>query len=128
MNFLNDPFGQWKRKKRLNKNPKLPFQLWGGLECTVNRVQDTYFDQIEWSGHATRIEDLDLFARLGFQALRYPVLWERIAPDSLDRANWAWADARLTRIRTLGMIPVAGLVHHGSGPRYTNLAAANFAE
>ena len=39
-----------------------PLEVWGGVECTVNRVGDEYFDQLERSGHATRLEDLDLFA------------------------------------------------------------------
>src|SRR5215203_439749 len=56
-------------------------ELWGGVECTVNRVGDIYFDQMERSGHATRLSDLCLFAGLGIRAIRYPVLWERVAPD-----------------------------------------------
>ena len=26
--------------------------IWGGIECTVNRVGDAYFDQLAMSGHA----------------------------------------------------------------------------
>ena len=95
--------------------------LWGGPECTLNRVHDRYFDQIERTGHATRLDDLDRFAALGFTALRYPVLWERIAPNSHGQPDWRWTDERLARIRTLGMTPIAGLLHHGSGPRDTSL-------
>lgn len=50
--------------------------LWGGVECTVNRVGDAYRDQIQMSGHDVRPDDLDRFAQLGIKALRYPVLWE----------------------------------------------------
>jgi len=53
-----------------------------GLECTVNRVGDEYFDQIELNGHAKRADDLDLFASLGVHAMRYPILWERTATFS----------------------------------------------
>lgn len=102
--------------------------LWGGIECTVNRVRDTYLDQMEMSGHANRIQDLDLFASLGIRAIRYPLLWERIAPNGLKNANWAWADERLDRLRELGIRVIAGLVHHGSGPRYTNLLDPRFPE
>ena len=41
-----------------------PLELWAGVECTVNRVGDEYFDQLERNGHAHRLDDLDLFADL----------------------------------------------------------------
>jgi dTDP-4-dehydrorhamnose reductase len=103
-------------------------ELWGGVECTVNRVGDQYFDQLERNGHAERIEDLDLFAGLGIRALRYPVLWERTAPDGLESADWSWPDGRLARLRELGIRPIVGLVHHGSGPRHTSLIDPAFPE
>jgi dTDP-4-dehydrorhamnose reductase len=96
-------------------------EVWAGVECTVNRVGDQYFDQLERNGHATRLEDLDLFAELGVRAIRYPVLWERTAPNGLESADWSWADERLGRLRELGIRPIVGLVHHGSGPRHTSL-------
>ena len=104
--------------------PKL--ELWGGHECTVNRVQDFYRDQTVLSGHQERIGDLALFASLGIKALRYPVVWERIAPRAPDERDWSWTDARLNEIRRLGMRPIAGLLHHGSGPAYTSLIADDF--
>jgi dTDP-4-dehydrorhamnose reductase len=102
-------------------------ELWAGTESTVNRVGDTFFDQLERSGHATRLADLDLFADLGVRALRYPILWERTAPHGLDRADWSWADERLGRLRELGIRPIVGLVHHGSGPSGTSLVEPSFA-
>jgi len=96
-------------------------ELWGGHECTVNRVGCVFFDQTFRSGHQHRIEDLERFAALGLKALRYPVLWERVAPDAPNRFDWSWTDLRLARIRELGMRPIAGLLHHGGGPRYTSL-------
>ena len=68
--------------------PTSALELWAGVECTVNRVGNEFYDQLERNGHADRIEDLDLFAGLGVRALRYPVLWERTAPDGLARADW----------------------------------------
>ncbi len=103
-----------------------PLELWGGVECTVNRVGDRYFDQLDRSGHARRLGDLDLFADLGIRTLRYPILWERTAPDGLDNADWSWADERLGRLRDLGIRPIVTLVHHGSGPRTTSLLDPSF--
>jgi dTDP-4-dehydrorhamnose reductase len=105
-----------------------PLELWAGVECTVNRVGDDFFDQLELNGHATRIEDLDLFAGLGVRAMRYPVLWERTAPESSGQIDWSWPDERLGRLQELGIRPIVGLVHHGSGPRHTNLLDPAFPE
>lgn len=103
--------------------------LWGGVECTVNRVGDHWFDQIERSGHHQRTGDLDAFAGLGLTGMRYPVLWERTAPHpELSRADFSFADERLGRLRALGIRPIVGLVHHGSGPRHTSLVDPAFAE
>ncbi|MCA1814904.1 MAG: sugar nucleotide-binding protein [Acidobacteria bacterium] len=106
--------------------PTPALELWAGVECTVNRVRADYFDQLERGGHARRADDLDLFASLGVRTMRYPVLWERTAPRGVARADWAWADERLAKLRALGVRPVVGLVHHGSGPAYTSLADPEF--
>lgn len=103
-----------------------PLELWAGVECTVNRVGDNYFDQLERNGHATRLNDLDLLADLGVRALRYPVLWERTAPRGVKSIEWAWVDERLEHLSRLGLRPIVGLVHHGSGPRYTSLTDPDF--
>jgi dTDP-4-dehydrorhamnose reductase len=108
--------------------PGAAIDIWGGPECTLNRVEDRYGDQIERSGHAERIDDLDRFAGLGLTAIRYPVLWERIAPTALDAPDWRWTDVRLARLRELGLRPIAGLLHHGSGPAYTSLLDPAFPE
>ena len=99
----------------------MKLELWGGVECTVNRVGPRYLDQLERSGHACRLSDLDLFAELGFKTLRYPILWERIQPESADKFDWTWSDERMRRLRELGIRPIIGLLHHGSGPRWTDL-------
>jgi dTDP-4-dehydrorhamnose reductase len=102
-------------------------ELWGGPECTVNRANGLYRDQMRESGHHDRLGDLDRFAELGLRALRYPVLWERVAPNDPAERDWTWADERLSRLRELHVRPIVGLIHHGSGPRYTDLLADNFA-
>ncbi|MGC4069050.1 MAG: sugar nucleotide-binding protein [Polyangiaceae bacterium] len=100
-------------------------ELWSGIECTVNRVGDVFLDQVERTGHANRLEDLDRLADLGVRAVRYPVLWERTyrGPDDYD---FTWLDTRLNRLRELGIRVIAGLVHHGSGPRHTHLLDDGF--
>jgi beta-glucosidase/6-phospho-beta-glucosidase/beta-galactosidase len=108
-------------------NPPVNVEIWGGVECTCRRVGDAYSDQLTRSGHRDRPADLDRFAALGLRTLRYPVLWEHVAPDSLDEPNWQWPDERLARLQALDIEPIVGLVHHGSGPRYTALHEPTFA-
>jgi dTDP-4-dehydrorhamnose reductase len=103
-------------------------EIWLGIECSVVRVQDRYVDQVVETGHATRLDDLDRLAALGATAVRYPVLWERTAPGRIEDADWSFADERLERLRELGIRPIVGLVHHGSGPRWTNLLDDSFVD
>jgi dTDP-4-dehydrorhamnose reductase len=102
-------------------------ELWGGIECTVNRVGNSWFNQLNCSGHAERPDDLNRVAELGIRTLRYPVLWELAEPRPNVPIDWRWADERLARLRSLNITPVVGLVHHGSGPAHTNLADPGFA-
>ncbi len=104
-------------------------EIWGGAECTINRVGNRFSNQLERTGHWERaLEDLGRFAALGLQRLRFPILWETIAPDSPEECDWRWTDAGLARLRELGLRPIAGLLHHGSGPRYTSLVDPAFPE
>lgn len=103
-------------------------EIWAGVECTVNRVGDKYSDQLERSGHALRLKDLERLAELGVRCLRYPILWERTAPENPDRPDWSWSDERMNALQRLGIAPIVGLVHHGSGPSYTNLLDPDFPE
>ena len=96
-------------------------QLWAGPECTVNRIGDQYRDQLELTGFARRLEDLDRLAEIGAARVRFPLLWERTAPLEPGRYAWEWSDRRCQRMEQLNLKPIVGLVHHGSGPRYTNL-------
>ncbi len=105
---------------------RAPLELWGGVECTVVRIGDEYRNQIVDTGHAARLGDIDAMAALGVKAVRYPILWETVAPQSPHELDFSWHDARLQRLRELGIRVVAGLVHHGSGPRYTNLLDPDF--
>jgi len=101
-------------------------ELWGGVECSVVRVGDAWRDQTRETGHHDREDDLALVADLGIRALRYPVLWERVAPQRPDDRDWRWSDRRMRMLRDLGVRPIVGLLHHGSGPHYTNLLDTAF--
>lgn len=102
-------------------------ERWCGVECTVNRVGDTFVDQLHRSGHHDRLDDIDRIAALGFSAIRYPLLWERISPDSPDKADWSWCDERLAKLHAMNLRVIGGLIHHGGGPRYTSLLHDDFA-
>jgi dTDP-4-dehydrorhamnose reductase len=95
-------------------------EMWGGVECTVNRVGDRYFDQIARSGHMARLDDLDRFAELGLTALRFPLLWDHVQPERDGEPDWRWPDRALARLRELGVRPIVGLLHHGFGPRWVD--------
>ncbi|HEX8748175.1 MAG TPA: family 1 glycosylhydrolase [Pyrinomonadaceae bacterium] len=103
-------------------------ELWAGVECSITRIGDRFYDQLERQGHYARPSDLEEFARLGIRALRYPVLWEKTAPGSIEDADWSWAEERLALLRQLGLRPIVGLVHHGSGPLHTSLVDDEFPE
>jgi dTDP-4-dehydrorhamnose reductase len=107
----------------------MPLALWAGPECTYNRVGDRFHDQLPASGFEHRLDDLDRLAGLGIQRMRFPLVWERmLAGGERGRYDWAWADARLERLRALNVAPIAGLVHHGSGPAWTHLLDPDFPE
>ena len=101
-------------------------EVWGGIECTINRVQNSFRDQIFYSGHYTRQGDIEAFAALGIKKLRYPVLWEFHQPLQNKAIDWSWIEKQLNTIRDNGVIPIAGLVHHGSGPAFTDLLDKDF--
>jgi dTDP-4-dehydrorhamnose reductase len=99
-------------------------ELWGGVECTINRVGDAYYDQLALSGHRERAkEDLDLFADLGLRTLRTAVHWERSEKQSCNASHGV-----LEIMNRMGFHPIVGLLHHGSGPRSTNLLDPEFPE
>ncbi len=102
--------------------------LWGGIECTLNRVGGKSFDQLARSGHYARGDDLDRIAALGIRTLRYPLLWERAATASPTEFDWSFADERLAQLRDLGITPIAGLVHHGCGPPGAEFTTEHFAD
>ncbi len=103
-----------------------PIEIWGGIEATINRVGNDYLDQSEYSGHYHRKDDVDLIASLGIKMLRYPVLWEKHQPQKNTIIDWTFAEKNLLRLKELDVEPIAGLVHHGSGPKFVNFFDGSF--
>lgn len=112
----------------MHQSIRWPLEVWAGFECTLNRVGDRQHDQLHFTGHHGRIEDLDRLAALGVRTIRYPILWEHVAGATTPVGRWTHADAAMRRLRELGIEPIVGLVHHGSGPLHTNLLDDSFAE
>ena len=104
-----------------------PLELWGGFECSIVQIGDRFRNQIKETGHSSRTGDLDAVADMGFRTLRYPCLWEAIAPAAPDECDWNWQDRQMRKLRGFGVRPILGLVHHGSGPAYTDLLSEDFA-
>lgn len=102
-------------------------EVWGGIECTYNRIKDSYLDQLQFSDHYKRHNDLELFAELGIKKIRYPIIWEKHQPTSTTEIDWAPTENKLNKLRKLGIEPIAGLVHHGSGPVYAPIHSKKFA-
>src|SRR3954453_4523685 len=109
----------------VTKKAPQEIEIWGGVECTINRVGDDYFDQLEFSGHYNRgIYDINLIATLGIKMLRYPILWERSTQN--PEQHWLFVKKSLNQLYKHGITPIAGLVHHGSGPRHVNFFDGSF--
>ncbi len=109
---------------QLCKNPP---EIWGGLECTINRVGDSYRDQLKNARHFEREDDISRIASLGIKKLRYPVLWEAHQFNSQDDViDWSRTKRKIHEITIHGIEPIIGLVHHGSGPSFTSLSDKEF--
>jgi dTDP-4-dehydrorhamnose reductase len=102
-------------------------EIWGGIECSYTRIENKYGDQLDYCGHYRRgIEDLHYIAQLGIKMIRYPVIWERYGNLSEDDPSWSWLERQLNALRYLKITPIAGLVHHGSGPIHASLSDTCF--
>ncbi len=86
----------------------------------------TVRDQIAETGHDMRVDDAERIAALGVRASRVPVLWERVAPDDARTRDFREPALRLRSLRALDVEPIVTLLHHGSGPRYTDLLDTAF--
>src|SRR5947209_12874711 len=101
-------------------------EIWGGIECTINRVGNNFYDQLIYTGHYNRTDDIDKIAELNIKKIRYPILWEKHQPLKSTSINWDWTDNQLRKINSKNIDVIAGLVHHGSGPSFTDLLDEQF--
>jgi dTDP-4-dehydrorhamnose reductase len=103
---------------------KLP-EIWGGIECSYTRIEDDYGDQLDYCGHYRRgVDDIRHISQLGIKALRYPVILEKFGKS--DPSSWTWLRRQLNTLRHYHIVPIAGLLHHGSGPLHATLAHSCF--
>jgi dTDP-4-dehydrorhamnose reductase len=97
-------------------------ELWASPEPTVARIDATVVrDQLAETGHDVRADDAERIAHLGVTASRTPVLWERVAPHVPGSYDFREPARRLEALRAQGIEPIVTLLHHGSGPAYTDL-------
>jgi beta-glucosidase/6-phospho-beta-glucosidase/beta-galactosidase len=99
-------------------------ELWGGLECSHVLIRGRVRDQLLETGHRSRPDDLDRIADLGIRTLRYPLLWAHALRDG--DLDFSWHAARFARLAHLGVRPIAGFLHHGSGPEGLDPANPDF--
>jgi dTDP-4-dehydrorhamnose reductase len=109
--------------------PSNTLQVWAGIECTINRVQDAYHDQLHYLGHYERsMEDIAALAALGIKTLRYPLLWEHHEQVQNGAIDWSFATSAVNALNQHGISPIVGLVHHGSGPKWVSFYDGSFEE
>lgn len=108
----------------IDENINNSIEIWGGSEYSFVRVHDNVYDQLARNGHEERIKDLQLFSELNIKTIRYPLLWEKY--EAGKKRFFRINDTRLAKLGELGIKPIAGLLHHGSGPFYTDLYDSNF--
>lgn len=102
-------------------------EIWGGLECTINRIGDTFRDQLTYAQYYQRKNIIELIASLGIKKLRFPILWEaHQQSSSQQKIDWSRTKSEIEKLISYGITPIAGLLHHGSGPRFTNVLDKDF--
>jgi dTDP-4-dehydrorhamnose reductase len=86
----------------------------------------TVRDQAAETGWLTRPDDVERIADLGVSGCRFPVLWEHVAPADPQQRDFTFAQQGIERLCARGVEPIVTLLHHGSGPHYTDLLDAAF--
>ncbi|HYH14090.1 MAG TPA: family 1 glycosylhydrolase [Flavisolibacter sp.] len=110
----------------LNQSGNNP-EVWGGIECTINRVSDIFLDQLAFNNYYLQPQH-EAIATLGIKKLRFPILWEKHQPQKDAVIDWSWTAKQLNFFKENNIEVIAGLVHHGSGPVYTDLLNPGFPE
>jgi dTDP-4-dehydrorhamnose reductase len=103
-------------------------EVWGGVDYSLNRIRDEYLHQGIKLEHHKKVTSPLIFAQMGIKKVRYPCLWELVAPKDLDYCHWTHLDEKLGECQKLGIDPIAHFLHHGSGPQYTSLIDPDFPE
>ena len=75
--------------------PPRSLEWWAGIECTVARLGPRWRNQLTDMDLALDASQLRAIRALGVRRLRFPVLWETIAPDAPEQCDWRWHDERL---------------------------------
>ena len=78
-------------------------------------------DQSAETGLDVRLDDAERIVALGVTVSRAPVLWERVSPDDPHKQDYSEPARRLDALRAAGIEPIVTLLHHGSGPQFTDL-------
>ena len=100
----------------------MPLELWASPEPTFARIDATTVrDQSAETGLDVRTGDAERIAALGVTASRVPVLWERVSPADPHERDYREPERRLDALRAAGIEPIVTLLHHGSGPPFTDL-------
>ena len=122
--------GRSRQRSRPNDRQRRSSHRWScgaASNARVVRIGDEYRNQIVDTGHAARLQRhrRDGRARRQGRALPDPVGNGRAGKPDRARLLLARRAARSVCAST-GIKVIAGLVHHGSGPRYTNLLDPKF--
>ncbi|MDQ2862456.1 MAG: dTDP-4-dehydrorhamnose reductase, partial [Bacteroidota bacterium] len=73
--------------------------VWGGIECTINRIHDEFHDQLEMGDYYSDPAKLEAIVGLGIKTLRFPVLWEKHQPQLNIEIDWTWSEGQLEKLR-----------------------------
>ena len=96
-------------------------EMWAGFECTLNRVDERYQDQLLPNERDMRLQCMRLLPALGITAFRYRIAWED------ETTPWSHYEEDMEFFTANNIAPILGLVHHGSGPAHSSLLDDNFA-
>ena len=82
------------KKKIFYNNP----EIWGGIECTINRVKDAFFDQVDYAGFYQN-PSVSANTDLGIKKLRFPILWEKHQPEHNGEIDWNWTEQQIDQFK-----------------------------